>query len=251
MRENNYTRVFNHYYTGKGYYKKTDALRYDLDNMCIKDHGTAIAYITSNDDGLDFLVVDAHRYKNDQSGNRHKQELVKAAQNENIYVIFVPYIDLGFGIPERAIDCSYAYELLIGMRPVEKYGTDDAACLYGENQVIGFTFAQGGYTAVGVLLEYMKAISDDVNGFRCSVASLQELCYSDLEDLIYNEVRYIFYHNSNDKTRMSDGTSREDLDDLLDNIQSKTITIRKCRVHYLKILNNKVDKYFDKLKERK
>ena len=48
VRENNYSRVFDHYYTGSVYYKKGDDLRYNPDDRQIYDRGTPIAYMVTD-----------------------------------------------------------------------------------------------------------------------------------------------------------------------------------------------------------
>lgn len=248
VRENNYSRVFDHYYTGSVYYKKGDDLRYNPDDRQIYDRGTPIAYmVTDNYD--DYIVVDAHKYQKDNKGNRHKDNLVKYAMNNNIRVIFVPYIDVGFG---KQIKSHYtptdAYEYLLKLRPA-KYRTLDAVCIYGDYQGIAWTFAQNGVSATSIMLGYIWCVQDDLNVSLLSLVSLQELNYEELSMLTEGSpaISNIIFCCTNPE-RVFQYDEQDKYLDLCDRIWSRQLKIDNRPIHYDKRENLKVIKYVDKYK---
>lgn len=246
MKENNFVRLFDHYHTGNTYYKKTDALRYDINDSSIKDHGTIIGYIVSNytDDFYeDFMLISARNYKRDPSSQRRKQSLVQEAMKDGFFVIFVPELDIGFGLTEKKYNQEKVIDLLLKMRPMH-YQTIDGVCIYSEDQVIGYTFAQRGYSAAEIMCYYLEAIENDVDPSYCSILSLRRPNWSDLECITNHNIPIILYCNDDLIFGPIDGS--QDYWQLIDRILTNELTIKKHKITYRHIHSNKVDKYLVK-----
>ena len=108
--KDNLERVFDHFYTGKTWYEKDDKFRLyineDTVTWQIEYNHTVIAEVfEKNIDELDeyhtFLVVTMQNFKSDRTWNNARNKLIKYAEANNIFVIYVPQVDIGFGLIVR------------------------------------------------------------------------------------------------------------------------------------------------------
>ena len=127
LRINNATKVIDAFYYGNYYnFNKSDKLRLTEDNV-ISDQNTAMGKIVEFwDDALDsysqFLVLTMKNYKSQPTWKSHKLQLIRSAREHGLPVIFVPEIDIGFGVLDKTYDIlSDNYKDLI---EVAKYSTD-------------------------------------------------------------------------------------------------------------------------------
>ena len=103
MTKTNADRMFESYMDGSYYYKKSDSIRLNNDNV-ISDYNTPIGYIDDLEceDGMyhQFVILSLQQFKSQKNWKAHIKQIVKAANRAGYLVVFVDSVDTGFGRPK-------------------------------------------------------------------------------------------------------------------------------------------------------
>lgn len=210
-RETNAEKIITGCFVGGYYGTKSDKLRL-IDNI-IYDTGTAIGkFVEFWDDITDryeqMLILTMQDFKSQPSWKSHKKRLVEAANNQGLSVVFVPQLDIGFGVIETT---QWSADELI---KVARYSQDEdiktAVVLMAGQEVIAYTYNQdldeGIEHAEAVICKYIRWLDktnneeglDPVKHY--TVYSMLEPCYNCLVKLVSHNVDIIhFSHLHKDK----------------------------------------------------
>ena len=185
MRTTNVEKIFEAYTNGYTYYNKSDKLRLDENNR-ILDNGTPIgqfeeAYNEETDSFDNFLILTLQDFKSQPSWKNHKKQLALEANKQGFYVLFVPIIDIGFGINSKIMYLSTSLNSIANdLLKVAKYSQDEdikTACigLDYENRLYVYTYNQLIFGemehAEQVLVKYLRNLSSSIIAY-----SLLEPC---------------------------------------------------------------------------
>lgn len=249
----NAERIFEVYFNG-GYFKNSDKLRLvQGPSTLIYYKGTMIGYIIDEeyeplDRYIQMVVLTLQDYKSDKSWKRTKQELAKAANKYGLAVLFVPEFDIGFGVNKfkQQIDDYYCEDLI----KIAKYSQDkeikSACCainlddkltetmVYSYNQRIDDEYVH----AEDIICSYLILRKDVWHKLR--FISMLEPCYNCLRGMVEcgaEDIRFVQLHKSEWDTL--------EYIQLTNDIFNKTIVSNSGRrVLYIKIPNNRVDKFY-------
>ena len=150
MKQNNAERVIAHYITAWGIYARSDKLRMQED-YTITSCGTPIGKIIPGevnllDECVDFLVLTAQDFKSQPSWRAHKRALAKAANEAGLLVVFVPQLDIGFGVGEQSYEDKEIYAVNKLLLRIAKYSTDPdiktAAACFKEGDILALSYNQ-------------------------------------------------------------------------------------------------------------
>lgn len=172
---NNAERVISHYITAWGIYSRSDKLRMRED-YTITSCGTPIGKIIQGEVNLlnecvDFLVLTAQDYKSQSSWRAHKRALAKAANDAGLLVVFVPQLDIGFGIGKQSYEDKEIYAVNKQLLRVAKYSTDPdiktAAVCFKEGDILALSYNQfvnnTWQHAEQVLVDYAQTIDQNAS----------------------------------------------------------------------------------------
>lgn len=101
----NADRMFSRWYDGGWYYRKDDSIRLLEDNTIV-DYNTPIgklvddAYDELSDRYIQFVILTMQQFKGQKTWKSHKLQIAKSANKFGFPVIYVPQIDMGFGVNE-------------------------------------------------------------------------------------------------------------------------------------------------------
>lgn len=195
MKQNNAERVIAHYITAWGLYSRSDTLRMQ-DDYTITSCGTPIGKIIPGelnqlDEYVDFLVLTAQDFKSQPSWRAHKRALAKAANNAGLLVVFVPQLDIGFGLGEQSYEDKEIYAVNKLLLRIAKYSTDSdiktAAACFKQGDILALSYNQfvndTWHHAEQVLVDY--ALTIDKN--TCDLVDWQMLlepCINCLSNMI-------------------------------------------------------------------
>jgi tRNA(Arg) A34 adenosine deaminase TadA len=210
-RETNAEKIITGCYVGGYFGSKSDKLRL-IDNI-IYDIGTPIGKFVEwfdevKDEYAQLLILTMQDFKSQPSWKTHKKRLAHAANAQGLPVIFVPQIDIGFGVSESI------HLLSDDLIKVAKYSQDDdiktAAVLMAGQEILAYTYNQdldeGFEHAEAVLCKYIRLLDknnseeglDPIRHY--TVFSMLEPCYNCLVKLISHNVDIIhFSHLHKDK----------------------------------------------------
>lgn len=173
MKQNNAERVIAHYITAWGIYARSDKLRMQED-YTITSCGTPIGKIIPGevnllDECVDFLVLTAQDFKSQPSWRAHKRALAKAANDAGLLVVFVPQLDIGFGLGEQSYEDKEIYAVNKLLLRIAKYSTDPdiktAAACFRQGDILALSYNQfvnnTWHHAEQVLVDYAQTI--DIN----------------------------------------------------------------------------------------
>ena len=253
----NIKRMFDSYLDASYYYHKGDSLRIN-DNGVILDNGTPIAYLESKYDVHEdiyqqYLVVTLQVFKSQQSWRSHLKNIAKYAMNNLGYrVIFVPEIDMGFGVNDAELSTFVHYNQMIKLKEwfkqepiaiVKEIINDNNEVIgnktyYSFNQVLNDKVVYG----ATILSTYL---SDDLYTDTYKIVSLLELDeYSSVHLLEYGTISSFTYAIANDNK--SPGRLQ-----LVNDILSKRIRNQYNKpIQYKCIKNTRVTKLYDKEKSK-
>lgn len=183
MKQNNAERVIGHYITAWALYARSDTLRMQ-DDYTITSCGTPIGKIIPGelnqlDEYVDFLVLTAQDFKSQPSWRAHKRALAKAANNAGLLVVFVPQLDIGFGLGEQSYEDKEIYAVNKLLLRIAKYSTDPdiktAAACFKQGDILALSYNQfvndTWHHAEQVLVDY--ALTIDKN--TCDLVDWQML----------------------------------------------------------------------------
>lgn len=252
MRENNAQRVIYNFLSGKFYHPKGDKMRVDESGR-IFDGGAIIGIFLEDElDGVwtKYLLLPLQDFRGDPSWKRHKQQLVKAANEMGIRVIFSKYFDIGFGTdniePYEYYCKKVSDELFKDLIKVARYSTDDiktaasvngndfADILFSFNQQIDDKFIH----AEMVLADYVRM----TNGNCSRWVTLLEPCGQCISDMINVSIQrptITFSYPHKDKWNTLAYI------ELTNDIAAKRIIKNGQPVLYYRQQNNKVDKFYE------
>lgn len=172
---------------------------------------------------------------------RVASSLVSAANENEMKVVFVPMIDIGFGLPELPYLANTAHKRTISQ--VSKYAQDDVktaivVCEYDAahrgSQPIAYSYNQklGSriYHAEEVLTEYLKIIKYQI-GYKTMAIMDLEPCSNCLQSMIDLNFRTIMYYTSH-----KDKWNTTEYLDMVDRINSRAVVTKKgWPIKYMKI----------------
>lgn len=147
---NNAERVIGHYITTWSFYARSDKLRMQED-LTITSCGTPIGKIIQGEVNLlnewaDFLVLTAQDFKSQPSWRAHKRALAKAANEAGLLVVFVPQLDIGFGVGGQSYEDKEIYAVNKTLLKIAKYSTDPdiktAAVCFKEGDILALSYNQ-------------------------------------------------------------------------------------------------------------
>ena len=255
LRINNATKVIDAFYYGNYYnFNKSDKLRLTEDNV-ISDQNTAMGKIVEFwDDALDsysqFLVLTMKNYKSQPTWKSHKLQLIRSAREHGLPVIFVPEIDIGFGVLDKTYDIlSDNYKDLI---EVAKYSTDPdikTSCLVCSGyKVVAYSFNQEidgeMLHAEEVLMRYIRYLEykDEIDNKYgpYTVLSLLEPCFDCLHKLIEQGATRIYFSQLH-----KDKWNTEDYIQLTNDIWANQLGLL-YPVKYDRLENSLVTKFYSK-----
>lgn len=185
MRTTNVEKIFYAYTDGSVYYNKSDKLRLDENNRII-DNGTPIGFFderyNEETDSFDnFLILTLQDFKSQPSWKNHKKQLALEANKQGFYVLFVPLIDIGFGINPMSMYLRTSLNSIVNdLLKIAKYSQDEdikTACigLDYENKVYVYTYNQLIFGEIEhaeiVLTKYLRNLNSGI-----TVYSLLEPC---------------------------------------------------------------------------
>lgn len=183
MKQNNAERVIGHYITAWALYARSDTLRMQ-DDYTITSCGTPIGKIIPGElnqlnEYVDFLVLTAQDFKSQPSWRAHKRALAKAANNAGLLVVFVPQLDIGFGIGKQSYEDKEIYAVNKLLLRIAKYSTDPdiktAAACFKQGDILALSYNQfvndTWHHAEQVLVDY--ALTIDKN--TCDLVDWQML----------------------------------------------------------------------------
>lgn len=102
-RKTNADRMFDSYYEDFWYYRKDDSIRLNED-FIITDNHTSIGIMVNGDynelvdDYSNYILLTMQDFKSQRTWKTHRLQIAKSAINRGLPVIYVPEIDIGFGI---------------------------------------------------------------------------------------------------------------------------------------------------------
>ena len=238
--------------------KKTDRLRLSDNGRTILSQGTPIGVFVSEYDDRsdcyqDFLVLTMQDFKSQPTWKKHKKDLIKAAHHQRLRVIFVPAMDIGFGVPASLISTEFMRandicDLLIKVAGNSSEPDIKTSCCCIENgNMMAYTYNQYNKDdeidhAEKILTDYMYV----VHGPECkrTFYTLLEPCYHCLEamlDIGGDDIVYGYPHK--------DKWNTADYCELINDICAGTRrTIFGNRLYYEKLSYDKIDKFYNKTK---
>lgn len=256
-RTTNIERMFNSYLDAAHYYHKGDSLRIN-DEGVILDNGTPIAYLESKYDIHEdiyqqYLVVTLQVFKSQQSWRNHLRNIADYAMNILGYrVIFVPEIDMGFGVNNAELSTITHYYQMLKLKEwfkqepitvVEEQINDNNEVIgnktyYSFNQPINDKLILGSI----ILSSYLH---EDIYDNEYKIVSLLELDeHSLIHMLEYNTISSFTYAVERDD--MTYGRLQT-----INDILSKRIRNQYNRpIQYKCVKHNKVTKIYNKEKSK-
>lgn len=197
----NASRIFEQYYVG-GYGKKGDKIR--LNDTCIQSNGVSIAEIVSLEDYEyyhDFLIVTMEHYKSKPNWESHKKQLVKEANKNDLPVLFVPTIDIGFGVSKDIFKYTDDIQLTKNLIKVAKYSQDNdiktACCAISDGKIIAYSYNQyldGEWRhAEQILTDYISLlnINQEIPLDNIKYVSMLEPCDKCLKAMLNTNAQHI------------------------------------------------------------
>ena len=214
-RIDNLERIFDHFYTGKGWYEKTDKFRLD-DKTVIYNH-TPMGKLEENfieelDEYHTFLIVTLQNFKSDRTWSSAKNALIKYAENHDIFVIYKWQIDIGFGLTtltdyETIAFCTHN---IVAFDSTHKLvsATKNYAELLGElpdkDEMIGIALDQSLYKASDILIWY-KSVHEEYNELPLRLITLYcpeaTQIYNAVDAGVYSLTYLIFHYDDKTKTQ--------------------------------------------------
>ena len=195
MKQNNAERVIAHYITAWGIYARSDKLHM-RDDYTITSCGTPIGKIIPGELNLlnecvDFLVLTAQDFKSQSSWRAHKRALAKAANEAGLLVVFVPQLDIGFGLGEQSYEDKEIYAVNKQLLRVAKYSTDPdiktAAVCFKQGDILALSYNQfvnnTWQHAEQVLVDYARTLDQNTSDLL-DWQMLLEPCTSCLSSMI-------------------------------------------------------------------
>ena len=263
MSKKNANKLMEQYFMGIAYYNKKDRLR--LDGNEIYNQGTIMAYIhedTRSDDEYcvpTYMITTLQDYKSQKTWKQDKKDLIEIAVAENMRIIFVPELDIGFGFNTKAkswydrLDINFVMEQYL--IKAAKFSKEDiktavAAIIpgYGRvpDEVIGIAYNQRDISgdvihAEKILCDYIDSLSMDVEEYIfVSLLEPCEDCLRAMLDCNASEIYYSYLHK--------DKWNTTNYIQLVNDIDCKEIrhAITKIPIKYKNEFNNKVHKFINK-----
>ena len=251
----NIKRMFDSYIDASYYYHKGDSLRINDDGV-ILDNGTPIAYLTSAyDENEDiyrqYLIVTLQVFKSQQSWRNHLRNIAKYAMNNLGYrVIFVPEIDMGFGVNDYELSTFTHYNQMLKLKEWFKQEpiTIIKELINDNNEVIGnrtyYTFNQVLNNEMVYGAEILSGYLSDLHEDEYKVFSLLELDKYSLVHLLELQAVSFTYAIASDNV-LADRLQ------LVNDILSKRIRSQYNKpIQYKCIKNTRVTKLYDKEKSK-
>ena len=266
-RGNNAQRMFDSYLDGSWYYKKGDSIRLDTSNNYILDGGTPIGRIEDlyepyTDCYNQYVILTMQTFKSKPMLKKKIKQIALEAIRQGYPVIFVDYIDIGFGEPAQFVetdDKSFEayYAKLIRLLDIQKFESP-----YEKNAMMLYTIVEEGeliynrtfycmtqerdweiQTPEQILVNYLSA--KYIAGKRYGVISVTEPIGKNLQSLLNLGAKCIAFAKGN-KHHSDDTLDYQDL------INAGVVTNKLGEKVILSwVPNNKVNKYLDKQKESK
>lgn len=253
MSKRNAQAVINQYYTGWCDYKKSDRLRLREDSI-IYDNGTPIAKIMYGQNlEQEYLIITLQNFKSQKTWRQDKKDLIEAALNENLKIIFVPKLDIGFG-EVGTYQCPD--NMVTDLIEVAKYSTEDTKTAVKvtteRGKILAYSYNQKNglgevLHAEKVLSEYIADISaeldynGDVDLSDLQFISLLEPCYHCLFKMIdcgAKTILYCYPHKAKWNT--------DEYYNLTNDIWSKQLlSLTGKPIVYIKVNNEKVNKFME------
>lgn len=206
------------------------------------------------------LLVSMQNFKSEPKLKQAKYDIVDSAVKAGYEILFVPELDLGFGIEEEH-DCSIS-TLELQLIEIAKYSKEEvktAAVVYlekedGTNKILGFAFNQKDIYdyndndvihAEQVLCNYIQDC-ELYGDERLKFYSLLEPCEKCLKRMVANQACGIYYF-VNHKAKWN----TQDYYQLCNDIWNKTILqcYYETPIKYDKIYGNKAIKFMNKEKK--
>lgn len=265
-RQSNSDRIMENFFNGTYYGSSKDKLRLNGDNE-ILDCGTIIGKFVEGFDEFkneykQYLILTLQDFKSQPSWSKHKKDLIVAAKKAGIIVIFVPELDMGFGLNKNKTICKNTpiNEFYTDLLKIAKYSTENikaASCLikpgFGEykDEVIAYTYNQTDNDnivqhAEDILIDYIKLFEKEPEleeGYGQFV-SLIEPTESSLQEMIDIGASRIFF-----ATPHSNKYNTSAYIQLVNDISNKSITsINNKPVKYERVQDTRVEKFYDKEK---
>lgn len=265
-RQSNSDRVIENFFTGKHYGQSGDKLRLNDDNE-ILDCGTIIGKIIEEFDNFkdeyrQYLILTLQSFRSQPSWNKHKKDLIAAAKKAGLIVIFVPELDIGFGLTKNkgVYNSTPINEFYSDLLKIAKYSTEDikaASCLikpgFGEykDEVVAYTYNQTDNNGVlqhaeDILIDYIS-LFDNENELKegyGEFVSLIEPTEESLRGMINIGASRIFFASPHSR-KYNTGEYIQLVNDIL----NRSITsIKNKPVKYERIKDSRVDKFYDKEK---
>lgn len=147
MRRTNADRMFDTHYDSVWEYNKNDSIRLNEDSGVISDYNTPIGkLITSEeynefvDEYPTFIILTMQDFKSQRTWQSHKLQITKSANDRGLPVIYVPEIDMGFGINKiDTCDLMITMENLLRIAKLHNTVTAGALLL---NDMVYYTIGQ-------------------------------------------------------------------------------------------------------------
>ena len=253
MSKRNAQAVINQYYTGWCDYKKGDRLRLKDDNV-IYNNGTPIAKIMYGQNlDQEYLIVTLQNFKSQKTWRQDKKDLIEAALNENLKIIFVPKLDMGFGEVDTY---QYSDNIVSDLIEVAKYSTEDIKTAVkvttAQGMILAYSYNQK--NGLGEVLHAEKALSGyiadisveldynaDIDLSDLQYICLLEPCVDCLRKMINNDAKQILYFY-NHKAKWN----TEEYYNLTNEIWSKQLLSSTNKpIVYVKVNNEKVNKFME------
>lgn len=254
MRTTNVEKIFYAYTNGSVYYNKSDKLRLDENNR-ILDNGTPIgqfeeAYNEETDSFDNFLILTLQDFKSQPSWKNHKRQLALEANKQGFYVLFVPIIDIGFGINSEPMYLSTSLNSIANdLLKVAKYSQDEdikTACigLDYENQLYVYTYNQLIFGEIEhaeqVLVKYLRNLSSGIVVYSLLEPCVK--CIKALRDAGAYAIWYAYPHKAKWNTYL--------YIQLTNDIWTKRyLAIDGMPMTYNRLAHPKIDKFYNKEKK--
>lgn len=256
-KENNITRVINDLIYEEGYYTKGDSLRVVRQSTTdILDRGLIIGtfvegYCHEVAEYLRFLVLDLVDYKSDPLRTKHRKQLAKAANENGIYVIFVPRFDIGFGSEPIKSEYNRNYEYLL---KVAKFSPDKdiktAAMLIERKpdlsgDILCLTYNQYDLENNMAHAEYILSLYYKLSDYTPTVAcvSMYEPCVQCIKSLLSINTDTIFWSEPHKAKWNTEEYIQFTNDIWIGRIKSN----ENHKVTYLRCEHKKVTHFYDKV----
>ena len=249
----NASRVMDAFFYGTFYGKKGDKLWFN-DNQ-IYDTNTLLGYFIDQwdnvkDESSHFLVLTIRNYKSQPNWKSHKKQLIREAREQCLPVIFVPDIDIGFGIEPYKINMlTDEYFNLLDILKFNTHERISAAALIIDDEVIAYTFGQvvdeEYMSAEDILCKYIRIVDEELDN-EYTILSWTQPDGKTTMNMVKHNVIKMYYAN------ILEAPSGNDIQVVNDIMSKYILSLNKCKpIKYGRLISQRVIKYLEKKKENK